>query len=90
MSKQTSINNINIEKLLHPEAGVLNKLEESVTAVILDADLDAVELSFDYSQSVTIKTDGLKYICLSYENLKQLKKLLDESEIYFEENFKNQ
>tara|TARA_R110000772_G_C13300618_1_gene438902 strand:+ start:2988 stop:3254 length:267 start_codon:yes stop_codon:yes gene_type:complete len=88
MSKQTA--EINIEKLLHPEAGVLNKSEESVTAVILDADLDVIELSFDYSQSVTIKTDGLQYICLSYENLKQLKKLLDESEMYFEEKFKNQ
>jgi hypothetical protein len=90
MSKQTSVNNINIEKLLYPEVGILNKSEDYTTAVILDADLDVVELSFDYSQSVTIKTDGLKYICLTYENLKQLKKLLDESEIYFQEKFKNE
>ena len=90
MSKKTAVNNINIEKLLYPEVGVLNTSEDSTTAVILDADLDVVELSFDYSQSVTIKTDGLKYICLTYENLKQLKKLLDESEIYFQEKFKNE
>lgn len=89
MSKETAVNKINIEKLLFPEIGILNKLEDSTTAVILDAELDAVELSFDYSQSVTIKTEGLKYICLTYENLEQLKELLDESEIYFEEKFKN-
>jgi len=89
MSKQTAVNKINIEKLLFPEIGILNKLEDSTTAVILDAELDAVELSFDYSQSVTIKTEGLTYICLTYENLEQLKELLDESEIYFEEKFKN-
>lgn len=89
MSKQTAVNKINIEKLLFPEVGILNKLEDSTTAVILDAELDAVELSFDYSQSVTIKTEGLTYICLTYENLEQLKELLDESEIYFEEKFKN-
>ena len=90
MSKQTAVNNINIEKLLYPEVGVLNTSEDSTTAIILDANLDVIELSFDYSQSVTIKTDGLTYICLTYENLKQLKKLLDESEIYFQEKFKNE
>lgn len=79
---------MNIEKLLHPEAGILNTLKDSTTAIILDAELDVVELEFDYSQSVKIKTDGLKYICLTYENLDQLKRLLDESEIYFQKKFK--
>jgi hypothetical protein len=81
---------MNIEKILHPKVGKLNKLKDCTTAIILDADLDIIELSFDYTQSVTIKTDGLKYICLTYENLHQILKLIDKSEIYFNKKFKNQ
>jgi hypothetical protein len=80
---------MNIEKILCPKVGKLIKTKDSVNALILDADLDTVELSFDYTQSVTINTDGLKYICLTYENLYDMIELLEKSEKHFKKKFKN-
>jgi hypothetical protein len=81
---------MNIEKILCPKVGKLIKTKDSVSALILDADLDTVELSFDYTQSVTINTDGLKYICLTYENLYDMIDLIEKSERHFKKKFKNQ
>ena len=81
---------MSIEKLLCPKVGKLIKSKDYVSATILDADLDVVNLSFDYSQTVTIDTDGLKFICLTYENLYDIIELLEKSEIYYSKRFKNQ
>jgi hypothetical protein len=76
-----------LEKFLCPKVGKLIKKKESVTAKILDAELDELDLTFDYSKSVKIDTENLTYITLDYNNLYDLIDLIDNSERYFHKRF---
>lgn len=75
-----------IEKILNKKNGKLIKNGISVTATLFDAELDELELSFDYSQSVTIDTEKLAYISLSIQNLYDMIALIHESELYYKNN----
>lgn len=76
-----------LEKFLCPKVGKLIKKKESVTATILDAELDELNLTFDYSMSVRIDTENLTYITLDYSNLHDLIDLIEKSERYFHKRF---
>jgi hypothetical protein len=78
-----------IEKILNKKNGKLIKKGFNVNATLFDAELDELELSFDYSQSVKINTEGLSYITLSIENLSNMIDLIEDSEIYFKKKFNN-
>jgi hypothetical protein len=73
-----------IEKILNKKNGKLIKNGISVTATLFDAELDELELSFDYSQSVNINTENLAYITLSIQNLYDMIGLIEKSEVYYE------
>jgi len=72
-----------IEKILNKKNGKLIKNGISVTATLFDAELDELELSFDYSQSVNIDTEKLAYISLSIQNLYDMIELIEKSELYY-------
>lgn len=72
-----------IEKILNKKNGKLIKNGISVTATLFDAELDELELSFDYSQSVNIDTEKLAYISLSIQNLYDMIALIEKSELYY-------
>jgi hypothetical protein len=78
-----------IEKILNKKNGKLIKNGISVTATLFDDELDELELSFDYSQSVNINTENLTYITLSIQNLYDMIGLIEKSEIYYEKLYKN-
>ena len=74
-----------IEKKIFPELK-LNELvieNDCASAHIVDAEIDPLRCTFDYSNTVTIDTSGLSYICLTPENLKTLSRLIRESENYY-------
>lgn len=72
-----------IEKILNKKNGKLIKNGINVTATLFDAELDELEMSFDYSQSVNINTENLAYISLSLQNLYDMIELIDKSELYY-------
>lgn len=72
-----------IEKILNKKNGKLIKNGICVTATLFDAELDELELSFDYSQSVNIDTEKLAYISLSIQNLYDMIDLIEKSELYY-------
>ena len=75
-----------IEKFLFPELKINELVIEDglASAHIVDAELDPIRCTFDYSDSVTLDTSGLDYICLTPENLRTLLKLIRKSENYYE------
>lgn len=75
---------LNLDDLFYPDHDKLIIKDEQATAVILDAELDAVECEFNYDGCVHINTEGLTYICLTRENLSSLLNLIEESEEYYE------
>ena len=75
------------EKNLPFEVNKLIKNGEEATAKIVDAELDVFDCRFDNSETVTINTKGNDYIVLTLDNLKVLKKLIVESEKYYEKYF---
>jgi|11_taG_2_1085331.scaffolds.fasta_scaffold01936_12 hypothetical protein len=56
---------------------------DDATVSILDAEWDEIQCSFNGDGCVTIDTEELSYICLTIENLRKLKELIIETEIYF-------
>jgi hypothetical protein len=74
---------MDIEKILNKKNGKLIKSGGCVTATLFDAELDELELSFDYSQSVNIDTKNLLYITLSIQNLHDMIDLIEKSELYY-------
>jgi hypothetical protein len=78
---------MDIEKKLNPKNGKLIKKNNCVTATLFDNELDELQLSFDYSMSVTINTENFNTINLSYSNLFDMIELIEESEIYFDKKF---
>ena len=79
---------MDIEKILNKKNGKLIKNGISVTATLFDAELDELELSFDYSQSVNINTENLAYITLSIKNLHDMIDLIEKSERYYKKLYK--
>jgi hypothetical protein len=61
--------------------------DNNVSAKIVDAELDVIDCKFDYSETVMINTKGFDYIVLTLENIKTLKKLIVESEKYYDKYF---
>lgn len=78
---------VSIEKLLCPDADILQTDGESATAKILDAELDVINCSFNNDMCVQIETEGVSYIILTLENMKTLKKLIVEADAYYEKYF---
>jgi hypothetical protein len=76
--------NIDIDKLICPSVGVLQTENETVTAKILDDELDILECSFNNDMCVEINTQNLTYISLSLENLETLKKLIIKAEKHYQ------
>jgi hypothetical protein len=75
------------EKNLPFKVNELIKKNGIASAKIVDAELDIFECSFDNSESVIIKTKGYDYITLTLDNLKTLKKLISDSEKYYDKYF---
>jgi hypothetical protein len=78
-----------IEKILNKKNGKLIKNGICVTATLFDEELDELELSFDYSQSVNINTENFTYITLSIQNLYDMIELIEKSELYYKKLYKN-
>jgi hypothetical protein len=74
----------NIEKVLFPNSGKLIVSDGIAQATIVDEDIDELHCTFNNDGCVEIDTEGHTYITLSRQNLKQLKKLIDEAEKYYE------
>ena len=83
--KTTAKRVIDIEKII--EKGNLIIKNQIATAKIIDPELDVLKCSFNYNNCVEIDTKGYTHITLSLENLRQLKKLIIESEIYYDLHF---
>jgi hypothetical protein len=80
---------MDIEKILNKKNGKLIINGGCVTATLFDAELDELELSFDYSQSVNINTKNLAYITLSIQNLHDMIGLIEKSELYYKKLHKD-
>ncbi len=71
---------MDIENKLCPNNGKLILDENGFSAKIVDAELDIVKCEFE-SNCVKLDASKYKWLTLSRENLKQLLKLLDQSEL---------
>ena len=73
---------MDIEKALCPTANQLQVDEdgEGHTAIILDAELDQIQCTFNQGGAVWMDTDGYEYIVLTEDNLRALLRLIDEAE----------
>ena len=74
-----------LEKELFPEANklIIDDVANIATATILDEELDPLECAFLNDECVQINTSKYGYITLSKHNLSILKRLIDESEKYY-------
>ena len=79
--------NINIETELFPELGVLSFNEDSQAfeSVIVDAELDPVQCTFNCDETVIINTNGYEYIQLTPTSLMTLLKLMSSAMDKYEE-----
>jgi hypothetical protein len=59
----------------------------SITATIIDAEIDAVECTFNYDGCVDLNTEGYSYLKLSVENLYQLIGLIEKAEKKYDKMF---
>jgi hypothetical protein len=75
---------IDIKKMLCPKADILQINGDQASAVILDAELDEIECTFNYDMCVHINTSELSYITLTVENLYKLIDLIEEAEEFYE------
>lgn len=74
---------IRIEDELFPHNSKLIEHEDStITATIIDAELDPIECIFHGDECVELNTKDLTYLCLTKENLKTLLRLISEAEIH--------
>ena len=80
---------MDIEKILLPNGNELIIKGESVTAKLLDAELDVFEVSFNYDMCVKINTENINYLTLTLDNLEMLQELTIQAELYFEQKFKD-
>lgn len=79
---------MDIEKHLSPTSRKLITKDGEASAVILDEELDSLDCDFNNDLCVTINTEDYTHITLSLRNLKDLKRLIIESEKYYNEYFK--
>jgi hypothetical protein len=81
----------NIEDLLFPHNGklVINEKEQTVSASVVDAELDPIECSFNNDECITLHTEELRYLTLSVENLEQMLDLIYESTQYYNKIYNN-
>lgn len=61
-----------------------NEKVVTVTSSITDAELDELNCEFHFDETVVIDTKDFEYITLTLENLKDLIKLIENSERYFQ------
>jgi len=78
---------ISIEDELLPNNGqlIVDEENQNFTSVILDEEFDFVECTFNDDGCVQINTDGLTHIILSIKSLKNLIKLIKDSEKKYKE-----
>ena len=84
---------IDVVKVLYPKTKI-NVLKSdkngSLSATIVDAELDAIKCKFNYDQCVELDTDGYSYITLSVENLYRLIDLIEKSENRYDKRYKRE
>ena len=80
---------MDIEKILLPNGNEFIIKGDSLTAQLLDAELDVFEVSFHYIMCVEINTTKINYLTLTLDNLEMLQELTIEAELYFEKKFKD-
>jgi len=80
---------MNIGKRLFPNINKLIVKDETITAQIIDAELDPVDCIFQNDGCVELNIKGYEYLTLSRENLEQLINLIDASEAKYEQILKN-
>jgi hypothetical protein len=78
------MSNKSIEQRLYKDEGKLIKMEGFADAIIYDAELDPIELSFSPDGTITIETPDLEYITFDERNIEQLVRLNKEAKEYFE------
>jgi len=69
---------MDIEKVLFPEKDKLVEIDEVQKALIVDAELDAIECTFNGDDCVELNTNRYTYITLTKENLQTLIDLIEE------------
>jgi len=79
---------MDIEKELFPNSGKLIVNEDTITAQIIDAELDPINVAFNNDYCAELNTNNLTYVTLTRENLCNLLDMLDESEAKFKEILK--
>lgn len=75
---------MDVAKKLFPESGKLVKLNEGYSATIVDAELDPIKCNFLYDECVMVEIEGYEYISLTKQNLKDLLRMIEESEALYE------
>ena len=78
MSKQ-----VNIDKVVCSDCNVLNTETQTVTAQIVDVELDPLDCTFNGDGCVEIETKDYSYITLTRANLEVLKRLINEAEKHY-------
>jgi hypothetical protein len=78
---------IDIEKILCPQKNKLRVKGDAILTKIVDAELDVINCEFGNDGTVTIHTEDLTYITLSYQNLYDLTDLLDRAEEMYDKRF---
>jgi hypothetical protein len=77
---------VDISKVLFPEKDVLKEDEDgTITATIVDEELDPFECRFNYDGCVQIETEGYSHIALSIEQLYQLIGMIQNAEAKYAE-----
>lgn len=78
---------IDIERILCPQKNKLIVKRDAIFTKIVDAELDVINCEFGNDGTVTIHTEDLTYITLSYQNLYDLTDLLDRAEEMYDKRF---
>jgi hypothetical protein len=82
---------IDIEKVLYPKKDILvTDKEGTITATIVDAEIDAIKCTFNYDGCVQLDTDEYAFITLSVDNLYKLIQLIEKAEKKYDKQFKKE
>ena len=75
----------NIDNILFPGNGkiVINKKEQTASAVIVDAEIDPIECTFNNDNCITLNTESYTYLTLTVDNLELMLDLIEESNNYY-------
>lgn len=78
---------INIDEVLFPNSWELQEDQEgTLTAEIIDEEIDNFKCSFNNDGCVEINTEGYEYITLSIEALHRLVMLVEDAEEIYKKN----